>query len=236
MRSPLAIQVPGVRDPKLAMDRGVPFGALLHTTGRGVVALAQREKSTPLAEAIKTYIDGQNGSMGYFWFGPHYVIDYDGKRYQVAPENAFTAHAGNQHGNRAAYMSGHWTAKCSGTALTAWRKAWPTYQHPYQLFPSTTPNHDYVGIEMLPIGSGFGGTPMRPGMLFTKDQHESAAELVKDIGTRHGWPDGWWKSSRLAGHEDVDILERMDTHGGWDPGSTRDQPYFDMPFVRSRVG
>jgi hypothetical protein len=233
--SPLATKVAGVRDPQLARIRDV-WGVLLHTTGRGVVALAQTHKTTPLEEAIKVYIAGQNGSQGYYWFGPHYVIDYDGKRYQIAPENALTAHAGG--GNREAYLSGHWTAKCSATTLSAWRKQWPSYQHPYALFPSMSPNHDYIGVEMLPIGSGFGGTPMRPGLLFTKDQHDSAAELAKEIGLRQGFHDGWHKSSKLAGHEDVDIIERMDPsgHGGWDPGWLRDQPYFDFAYVRSRVG
>ena len=223
-----------MRDPSKGVTLGQRFGALLHTTGRGVVALAQTHKRTPIDVAIETYRESQNGSNGYFWGGPSYVIDHDGTQHQLAPDNILTAHAGG--GNREAYLSGHWTAKCSGATLTAWRKAWPTYQHPYSLFPSTSPNHDYVGIEMIPIGCGFGGSPMRPGLLFTKEQHESAAELAKDIAMRWGFPAGWAQTSRLLGHEDVDILNRMDSMGGWDPGWLRGQPYFDFAFVRGRIG
>jgi hypothetical protein len=87
---------------------------------------------------------------------------------------------------------------------------------------------------MIPCGSGF-GQPMRPGLLFTAAQHDGAAELVREMGARHGWPSGWQKTSRLLGHEDVDLLERMDALGGWDPGFLRAAPYFDFDYVRARV-
>lgn len=230
--SPLAARVAGVRDPKLAVDRGEAWGALLHTTGRGIVAEAAADKRTPLEVALEKYIEMQNGSQGYKWGGPHYVIPHDGKAHQIAPDDALMAHAGG--GNRPAYLSGHWKGKCSGATLAAWSKAWPKHAHPYALFPSKSPNHDYVGIEMIPCGAGF-GYPMRPGLLFTKEQHDSAAALVAELGVRHGWPAGWQHTSRLLGHEDVDILERMDSHGGWDPGYLRAQPYFDFDYVRAAV-
>lgn len=230
--SPLAKRVSGVRDPALARLRS-PWGVLLHTTGRGVVAQAKAQGRTPIDVAIEIYIDSQNGSNGYTWGGPHYVLDHAGKAHQIAPDNAMTAHAGG--GNRMAYISGHWVAKCSGATLGAWRAMWPFFKHPYQLFPSKSPNTDYVGIEMIPVGSGF-GEPMGPGLLFTKEQHDGVAELVKDIGRRHGFPHGWHETSRLVGHEDVDILERMDSLGGWDPGHLRARPYFDFSYVRDRLG
>jgi len=233
VRSPLAEQVVGVRDPGLATDRGAPWGVLLHTTGRGVPARAAAEKRRVVAVAIEVYIDSQNGANGYYWGGPHYVLDHDGKSYQIAPENALAAHAGG--GNRSAYIAGYWTSKCSGAALAAWRKQWPTYRHPYSLFPSKTPNRDFVGIEMIPVGSGF-GVPMRPGLLFTKEQHDSVAVLCADIAARHAWPDGWHRTPRLLGHEDVDLLERMDSRGGWDPGWLRREPYFDFEYVRNAIG
>lgn len=231
--SPLATRVTdGVRDPLLARVREV-FGALVHTTGRGVVAHAKAHGRAPIDVALEVYLDSQNGANGYLWGGPAYVIDHNGKRYQIAPDEALTAHAGSA--NREAYLSGHWTGKCSGATLAAWRTRWPGYKHPYALFPSRSPNVDYVGIEMIPCGSGF-GHPMQPGLLFTKEQHDSVAELCADIGKRHGFPEGWQKTSRLVGHEDVDILERMDSHGGWDPGFLRAQPYFDFAYVRGRIG
>jgi N-acetylmuramoyl-L-alanine amidase len=232
-RSSLATQVKGVRNPKSAIDRGKPYGALYHTTGRGIVTEAKADKKTPLAVALETYIASQNGSNGYFWGGPHYVIDHDGSRHQIAPDNALTAHAGGD--NRSAYLSGYWETKVSPATLAAWRKQWwPRYKHPYSLFPSKSPNHDYVGIEMIACGAGF-GTPMRAGLLFTKAQHDSAIALADDLAQRHGWPKGWAKGARLVGHEDVDILNRMDARGGWDPGWLRAKPYFDFGYVRGAV-
>lgn len=231
--SSLAIRITmGVRDPALSVGREV-FGALVHTTGRGVVAQAAREKKKPIDVALEIYLESQNGSNGYLWGGPAYVVDHDGKRYQIAPDDALTAHAGSQ--NRPAYFTGHWEAKCSGATLRAWRAQWGAkYKHPYELFPSKSPNRDYVGIEMIPCGSGF-GEPMRPGLLFTRDQHDSVAELCRDIGQRHDLPEGWHSTSRLVGHEDVDILERMDSRGGWDPGYLRVDPYFDFAYVRAGI-
>ncbi len=86
---------------------------------------------------------------------------------------------------------------------------------------------------MIPIGDGFGGDPMAPGLLFTRAQHESALGLAIDAGNRHGFPDGWRATSRLLGHEDVDPIERSDVGGGWDPGFLRVSPYFDLGFVRA---
>jgi hypothetical protein len=230
--SPIATRVTeGVRSPALSVRRD-PWGVCVHTSGRGVVSIAKQEKRSPLAVALEHYLDSQNGSNGYMWGGPAYVIDHDGTRHQIAPDDAYTHHAGSQ--NRPAYLSGHWEAKCSGAALAAWRKAWPGHRHPYSLFPSKSPNADYIGIEMIPVGAGF-GVPMRLGLLFTREQHESVAMLSRDIGMRHGFPEGWARSPRLVGHEDVDLLERMDSHGGWDPGCLRAQPYFDFAFVRAAV-
>lgn len=232
-RSPIAVQeTDGVRDPKLAADRGDPWGLLAHTTGRGVVAQAKAEHRDPLEVAIEIYCESQNGSNGYLWGGPHYVIAHSGSIHQIAPDNALTAHAGS--GNRPAYLSGHWEAKCSGATLAAWRKQWPGRRHPYALFPSRSPNHDYVGVEMIPCGAGF-GEPMRPGLLFTKEQHDALAMLGHEMGQRYQWPAGWAKTSRFVGHEDVDILERMDSHGGWDPGWLRAEPYFDFQYVRDAI-
>lgn len=238
--SPLAHQVPGVRDPKLGIVRA-PWGLLLHTTGGGVVSKAHAHGTTPLAEAIRYYIESQNdpsGKQGYKWGGPGYVIDYDGSIHQVAPDNVETAHAGGPY--RAEYLSGDWEAHIarmhgSTEAAAQWRRRWPTFRNPYSLFPSHSPNIDYVGCEMVPIGDGFGGAPMAPGLRFTRAQHEAAIALGRDIALRHGWPLGWAASSRLVGHEDVDPLERADKHGGWDPGYNRDVPYFDLGYVRTAL-
>jgi N-acetyl-anhydromuramyl-L-alanine amidase AmpD len=77
---------------------------------------------------------------------------------------------------------------------------------------------------------------MRPGLLFTEAQHRALVALGRDLAARHGWPAGWGRTPRLVGHEDVQLLERQDAGGGWDPGALRAKPYIDFEFIRARVG
>lgn len=229
--SPLAKQVPGVRNPiDIHAFRRTGWGFLLHTTGGGVTDKAKRTGQTPIAVAIDEYIKSQNGSNGYFWGGPGYVIDHDGTIYQLAPDATLTNHCGGPH--RAQYLDGSWVNACSPATVDQWRVKWPHRGNPYNLFPSKSPNIDFVGCEMIPIGDGFGGAPMAPGLRFTKAQHDSARALAIDVGERHSYPTGWRTTSRLLGHEDVDPIERHDAGGGWDPGFLRLAPYFDLTFVR----
>lgn len=230
--STIARQVAGVRDPAAGGIARDGWGFLLHTTGGGVTDQARREGKTPLQVAVETYIKSQNGLINnYKWGGPGYVIDHDGSIHQLAPDNVETEHAGGPY--RAIYLTGEWVTHCSPEAVAQWHRRWPNFKNPYSLFPSHRPNVDYIGCEMIPIGDGFGGEPMRPGLRFTKAQHDAAIDLGRDIALRHGWPLGWASSSRLVGHEDVDPIERSDAHGGWDPGWLRALPYFDFDYVRA---
>jgi hypothetical protein len=229
--------VPGVRDP---LTKGInprkPWGYLLHTTGSGVTAQAKKKwrgLSTPLEVALAIYIDYQNGAAGYPWGGPGYVIDHDGGIHQIAPDEARTEHAGSN--NRTLYHSGEWTRLVSAETAAQWHKRWPGRKHPYSMVPAVTPNIDYVGVEMIPVGDGFGGQPMRPGLRFTLAQHDAAIALGRDLGCRHGWPAGWANTGRLLGHEDVDPIVRSDAHGGWDPGAMRTLPYFDFEYVKQGI-
>lgn len=222
-----------VRDPQRGVPRD-PWGFLLHTTGGGVTARAKKIKRRPIEVALHVYISSQNGSNGYFWGGPAYVIDHDGTTYQIAPDNILTAHCGGK--DRPEYISGTWINKVAPAALAAWHAQWGRrYKHPYQLFPSKNPNNEFVGAEMIPVGDGFGGEPMAKGLRFTKAQHDAAIDLARDLAARHQWPAGWQKTPRLVGHEDVQLLERMDKGGGWDPGSLRARPYFDFSYVRHGI-
>lgn len=226
-------QVPGVRDPALGIDRGTPWGLLLHTTGGGVTDKAKRTGLTPLQVAIRTYIDFQNGSEGYKWGGPHYVLPHDGSIHQVAPDNLLMAHCGGQ--NRGRYFDGSWEVDAPSAVMAQWHQNWsPKYKHPYQLFPSMSPNHDYVGVEMIPCGDGF-GTPAAPGLLFTHDQIDAGVALAQHLAAAHGWPAGWQATSRLLGHEDVDPLNRSNAGGGWDPGWLRVNHYFDFADFRAAI-
>lgn len=229
-RSPLARQA-AVRDPRDAPRRGVPWGFLIHTTGGGVTDLAKKRGERPIDVALRVYVGAQNGDNGYLWGGPHYVCEHDGTIHQIAPDDAMTAHAGGY--NRGRYFDGSW-APVFPEATARWRKQWPAYAHPYELFPSTSPNHDYIGLEMIPCGDGF-GRPMRAGLRFTQEQHDVAIRLAHDRARAHAWPAGWQRTSRLLGHEDVDPLNRADRGGGWDPGFLRAAPFFDFEYVRRAV-
>lgn len=229
-----------------------PWGACVHTTGSGITDNAvyetlplvstrvkpkRRKRVVPLRPidvAIDWYRKSQNGANKYLWGGPTYVVDHDGTIWRLAPEEVLTNHCGGP--NRDRYRDMSWLDKASRAMVARWNAQWgPRYDDPYDLFPSRTPNKDYVGVEMIPCGDGF-GDPMRDGLRFTKHQHDSLIDLLRDIGMRRQWPPGWWRGSRLVGHEDVDPIERDDEGGGWDPGWLRAKPYFDFDYVRRRVG
>lgn len=229
--SPVAKPVPGVRNPSGALKQQM-WGYLAHTTGGGITAKAKKYGKDPLAVAIEAYIAMQNGSEGYLWGGPHYVIPHDGSIHQLAPDDLMMNHCGG--GNRGRYFDGTWRSVFA-VATSQWDAKWgPRFKHPYTLFPSRSPNQDYIGVELIPVGDGF-GTPMAPGLRFTREQHDACAALGKDLGTRHGWPADWQHSNRFVGHEDVDPLNRADAGGGWDPGYLRAKPYFDFPYVRGKI-
>lgn len=239
--SPLAKRVTkGVQNPLDGLQR-TAWGYLIHTTGGGVLDKAKAQGKKPLDVALAYYFASQAGANGYRWGGPHYVCDHDGTLYQVAPDDVKTAHCGGRsekypNGTRSLYIDGNWITKIPAAVVALWRKRWPNAKHPYALFPSRDPNTDYVGLEMIPVGNGFGGEPMRKGLRFTKAQHDAAIMLGRDLGMRHEWPDGWQNTGRLVGHEDVDILNRSDSLGGWDPGACRPDPYFDFDMVRTAIG
>lgn len=239
----------GTLDPEDGRER-TALGYCIHTTGGSVTDIAKREHKKPIDVAIEIYLRSQRGELNpYRWGGPHYVCDFDGTLYQIVPDNVKTAHCGGRsekypEGTRLHYINGSWITLIPSNVVGEWRKRWPHVRHPYALFPSRDPNTDYVGAEYIPIGDGFGGEPMRPGLRFTTAQHDTAIKLGLDLALRHEWPIDWYRAertgegfgcARLVGHEDVDILNRSDTRGGWDPGSLRPSPYFDMEYVRAGI-
>lgn len=228
--SPLAKQIQG---RKTAITTRKPWGLLFHTTGGGITPKAKKTGKKPVDVAIQCYLDSQNGSNGYPWGGPTYVMDHDGTLYQLADESTKTNHAGGD--DREKYLDGTWINHCSKPAVAYWHAHWaPKFSNPQQLYPSKSANTDYIGVEMIPCGDGF-GQPMAPGLRFTKAQHDAAIRLALDVGKRNGFPAGWERTSRLVGHEDVQPIERHDKLGGWDPGWLREKPYFDFNYLRAGV-
>lgn len=228
--SPIAVQVEG-RTTNVKFR--TPWGLLLHTTGSGIVEKAKKTKKTPIEVALKWYRLSQDGASGYPWGGPTYVMDHDGTIYQIANESIVTNHCGAP--NRADYLAGTWINKCSKAMVAQWHAHWgPKYKNPYQLFPSKSPNTDFVGVEMIPCGAGF-GTPMRPDLKFTRAQHDAVITLGCDVAKRNLFPTAWANTSRLVGHEDIQPIDRHDKNGGWDPGWLREKPYFDFSYVRDGI-
>lgn len=237
MLSGLAAQQP--RRTDRITKRAAVFGLCLHTTGSGILARARKTGQSPVDVALAWYKrsqgeTGRNGENGYPWGGPGYLIGHHGEIHQLADDDILTNHAGGPY--RAEYLSGAWTSLCSAETVRRWRAQWPGVKSPQHLYPSTTPNADYVGCEMIPTGPGQ-GTPMAPGLRFTLAQHDAAILLGRDLAARHGWPTGWQRMPRLLGHEDVQPVApkpfgRSDAGGGWDPGALREKPYFDFEYVR----
>jgi len=241
MLSPLAIQRPRRTDS--INRRAHVWGLLVHTTGSGITAKAKKTKRTPVDVALEWYRRSQDGANGYPWGGPGYVLGHFGELFQIADDDVWTNHAGGPH--RQLYLSGEWVGRCSAEVVERWRAQWPGVKSPQHLYPSESPNADYVGVEMIPCASGY-GNPMRRGLRFSREQHDQVVELARDLAARHGWPAGWARTPRLLGHEDVQPLPfdpkskkpsygRSDARGGIDPGWTRADPYFDFEYVRAAL-
>ena len=216
------IKLANMRTPR---PRGVPaWGACVHTTGSGIPKRAQALKRATMSIAIEIYTDPDMEGF------PHYVINGEGAIVQVCEEALRAAHVGrivNGVDRREQYMSGAWEKMIPASLLDRWRRAWPGKKHPYALFPSKSPNEDFLGIELIPMYP-----PPSQGTRFTRPQMDSLVDLLRDMAVRNKWPAKWATTSRLVGHEDVGILDRFDRNGTWDPGNLREQPYFDFAGVR----
>ncbi len=208
------------------------FGVVIHTTGSGVVDKAKREGIDPLSAVIKVYSDPDN-------YCAHYAIGWDGTIVQIVDEALRAQHVGYPGADHRAMLDGSWETRVAPATAALWRARWPNVAGPAYLFPGTSPNSCYVGIELIPLTGDDGQpSPMSEGLTFTKKQHEATANLVSDIADRWELPINEILSSargRLLGHEDLNALERSDAGGGWDPGALREVPRFDYDAVRSFI-
>lgn len=199
------------------------YGAVFHTSGRGLPNRAVERNEDPL----KTAVDYYTGSKGC-----HYIIPYDGAAVQVASENYQAAGVGINYGKRGknqylSVISKRWRKDLPAELVERWQTRWPDYANPLDLLPNTkTANSCYVHVEMIPLLPSFDFEPAFEGSLFTKEQHETVKALAEDIAKRNAWPKDWERSPRLLGHEDLTPLPRHDKRGGWDPGWLREKPYF----------
>jgi N-acetyl-anhydromuramyl-L-alanine amidase AmpD len=213
--SKLAIEVASMRKGSLRPNP-IPFGLMVHTTGRTLVTRAQENRQTPMERAVRVY------SRGPF---PHYVIDWSGKLVQIAGEEIRAAHAGISRKEARQYKEGHWVNNVSKTALERWRSRWRDFETPLDLFPGRSPNSAYIGVELIPQLTADEDT----GSWFTEEQYQMVAYLADDLSVRYGIS---LEDNRLVGHEDVEPLSRWNRAGGWDPGAMRAQPRFLWSQVR----
>lgn len=206
------------------------FGLVVHTSGGGVPAMADRfarsgkdpSRDTPEEVAIWVY----SATWSYF---THYLVVPSGKLYQVCDDRLRAPHCGfTQAGHRAACLDGSWRSKCAPAGVKLWDARWSPRKSPVHLYPSANPNDDYLGVELVPMLR-----PDKDGGRFTAAQYRTLGALVKDVSSRHGFEP---KGNRLVGHEDLNPFSgeggRWDKGGGWDPGALRVKPYFDW----TRVG
>lgn len=215
------------------------WGVAYHTTGSSLPKGALAKGEDPFKAGIAYYRKYDPG-------GPTYLIGYEPGQIAMitADENLITWHAGTSNAATiAANKDGSWRQKVSPATVFHWERVYGVGKNPYSVdgttrnsvLPSASPNDNLIGVEMIPVtdGSKYWGTPMRPGLRFSKWQHDAARDLAKDLARRWGWPPGW-QDTRILSHEAVNPIERYDSAGGWDPGWIRAVPFFDMRYVQGK--
>jgi hypothetical protein len=221
--------------------RPAVLGLVVHTTGGGITNKAAREERPVLNLCAERYCVTR---------GCNYVGGYagheGGELVQVGSEFSKPKTAGIKD-QLASIDAGHFERDLSPTAPKVWRAAWPDFKDPGALVKSVTGkravNTFYVGIEQPPCvwfdtklnKTVTSAPPLRAGLRMTEAQHATVAALAVDLATRHKWPDGWWKTGRLLGHEDVSPMTRSTSTGCWDPGSRRPDPYWDWDYVIAAI-
>lgn len=198
----------------------IPFGVCIHSTGSGIPEKATKQNIGILDATISTY----KGMAAADGVGPHYAIVPDGTLIQFRAENEVAYHAATSLAERNSYLSGHWDTdnRLAANVVSWWKLRWPNFKSPQHLYPTKSPNFSYIGIELVPCGSHMQnswtpafGIPATPVGRYTAQQYQRLAILVTDIGKAWHFPDGWHRSNRLVGHEDVNPITRP----GWDPGA-----------------
>jgi hypothetical protein len=144
----------------------------------------------------------------------------------ICDEDKIALHVGYTTGEAVLYSEGTWRQKIDPKY---WDRAWrPEFHSPPRLYPKSTPNRAFIGLELPPLRE-----PRDNGLRYTDEQHETVAELAADLFARHGLAPA---RRRVVGHEDVNPIPRWGAGGGWDPGARRERPWFDWDTVYRRLG
>lgn len=212
----------GMKRGKLRPRSPGVMGLCVHTTGGGIVESAEKAGSSPTMVAVEYYLRPDS-------FFPNYVCGYaghaGGELVQVCDEGEVALHAGLNAGDLSAYRDGSWRKKIDAAE---WDRAWAPLPHPLHLYPGSTPNRAFVGLELLPLAHD-----LPSGLRFSDAQHETVIALAADMMARYAIPPD---RHRFVGHEDLTPLTRWDKGGGWDPGARRARPRFDWVRVHAALG
>ena len=198
------------------------YGVAVHCTGSGIAHAALAAGRGTADEVMAVYGNPAN-------YCPAYVVDLDGAILQIADESGHANHVGFDAGDRQTFLSGAWEDRLSADFVARWKARWPVFRSPAHLFPGTSPNDVYLGVELVVWLPGCPGEPPAPGENHTAAQYAALGALCADVAHRKWLPDDWAKpgSPRLVTHEDLNPLERTNSGGGWDPGVLRAGPTFD---------
>lgn len=193
------------------------YGITLHTTGDGIPALVAKSGKPHLEVARETYL-----KMGLV--GPHFVVDPFGGTEQYCDPMLVRYHAGIEAEHRRSYLDGHWEEDANRIpreVVAWWKTRWPTKKSPSHLYPSKSPNKDYIGIELIPAGRyikdkgwtfEYGHKPGFDGQRFSVEQYVATARLCLTLANEYGLDLS--TPGVLVGHEDVSPYTRP----GYDPG------------------
>lgn len=189
-----------------------PWGVCLHTTGDGVPREAESRSEPLMDSAVRIYTNMKEG--------PHFVIDPEGNVKQLRAIDTVAYHCGISTPDRRDYLSGAWESKVDAKIVAWWKARWPGRKSPQHLFPSRSPNLDFIGIEHIPCGTyqtipGLttgswrpirNYKPAYPGSRFTAEQYIASTKLVRTFEPV--------VQTHVVGHEDINPKGRP----GWDPG------------------
>lgn len=170
-----------------------------------------------LAAARKVY-----SAMGTV--GPHAVIDPYGEVAVYAPFDVVRHHVGVSADQRRSFLDGNWVNDRNRIPLAVvdwWQQRWPGIKSPSHLYPSKSPNTDYVGVELIPAGTyvkdrgwvwHWGTRPGFDKQRFSVEQYVALAGLLRASAENYNLDLA--KPGVVLGHEDLNPYTRP----GWDPG------------------
>lgn len=192
------------------------FGLMVHTTGDKLGRRWHERQASHSRDGWREVVDAYSGKLG-----PHYAICPDGMLVVLRKHTRVAYHCGVSAAERQDFLTGRWEDVALPRVLRWWRGRWPGYKSPQHLYPSRSPNQDYIGVEMVPAGGYVGRTwtydakVPRCGMTrYTVRQMGVLAKLALELAESNRWPGGWENGPRLVGHEDINPITRP----GWDPG------------------